>query len=197
MSNTYKPERLPDARKVEDLPELILALRRDQDALKKGLESPELDLELIYRHAAPERVRKGQFVLADGADWNPGYGVGLYRRNEANTAWNPISAGSWGTVTQATSKATGATLNTTAGEITMNGAALAAGTIVSFTLTNSTIGASDVLALNHASGGTGGAYLLTAACAAGSAVIYVRNNTLGNLSEAVVIRFSLIKTITS
>ena len=55
----------------------------------------------------------------------------------------------------------------------------------------------DETTLQRIARGTGGAYLLTAACAAGSAVIYVRNNTLGNLSEAVVIRFSLIKTITS
>lgn len=105
--------------------------------------------------------------------------------------------GSGGAVTQATSKATAATLNASAGEITLNAASLAAGTIVSFTLTNAAIAATDVLILNHASGGTQGAYSLTAACATGAAVIYVRNNTSGSLSEAIVIRFSLIKGATT
>jgi hypothetical protein len=75
----------------------------------------------------------------------------------------------------------------------MNGAALAAGTIVSFTLTNSAIAATDVLALNHHATGTLGAYSLNASCAAGSAQINVRNNTAGSLSQAIVLRFALIK----
>jgi hypothetical protein len=55
------------------------------------------------------------------------------------------TAGAGGAVTQATSKSTGVTLNRPAGAITMNGVALAAGTIVSFALTNSVITADDVL----------------------------------------------------
>jgi hypothetical protein len=43
--------------------------------------------ELVYLHAEPDRVRAGLFCLADGTDWNPGSGAGLYRRNEANNAW--------------------------------------------------------------------------------------------------------------
>jgi hypothetical protein len=102
-----------------------------------------------------------------------------------------------GTVTQATDKSTGVTLNKTCGEITMDAAALAAATIVSFTLTNAAITDKDLLVLNHVSGGTIGSYGLNAACAAGSAVIYVRNNTAGSLSEAIVIRFALIKGATA
>ena len=98
-----------------------------------------------------------------------------------------------GTVTQATNKSTGVTLNAPCGDITMNGAALSADTVVSFTLTNSSIAADDNLVLNHVSGGTAGAYLLNAQAAAGSASINVRNITAGSLSEAIVIRFSIIK----
>lgn len=105
--------------------------------------------------------------------------------------------GAGGAVTQATNKATGVTLNKVCGEITMNGAALAAATIVSFTLTNSAIAATDTLILNHVTTGTRGAYTLNAQCAAGSAVIYVRNNTAGSLSEAIVIRFAVIKGVTA
>jgi hypothetical protein len=106
-------------------------------------------------------------------------------------------SGAGGTVTQATNKSTGATLNTRCGTVTMNGAELAADTTVSFTLTNSQIAATDVVILNHASAGTAGAYTLNAQAAAGSASINVRNVTGGALSEAIVIRFAVIKATTT
>jgi hypothetical protein len=98
-----------------------------------------------------------------------------------------------GAVTQLTSKSTGVTLNKSAGKITMNGAALAAGTTVLFTLTNSTISANDVMIVNVGSGGTSGAYWpYVANIAAGTAVIGLYNNTAGSLSEAPIINFALI-----
>lgn len=102
-----------------------------------------------------------------------------------------------GAVTQATSKTTGVTLNAVCGQVTMNAAALAADTTATFTLTNSTIAATDVLILNHVSGGTAGSYLLNAQAAAGSAAINVRNITAASLSEAIVIRFAVIKSVTA
>ena len=105
--------------------------------------------------------------------------------------------GEGGTVTQATSKATAVTLNKKCGQITMHNASLAADTTVSFTLTNSTIAATDLLVLNHVSGGTAGAYLLNAQAAAGSASINVRNVTAGSLGEAIVIGFAVIKAVTA
>lgn len=102
-------------------------------------------------------------------------------------------AGAGGTVSQLTDKTTGVTLNKASGQITMNNASLGAGTIVSFVLTDSAIAATDVLVLNHISGGTPGSYGLNAQCAAGSATINVRNNTGGSLSEAIVLQFALIK----
>jgi hypothetical protein len=107
------------------------------------------------------------------------------------------TVGAGGTVTQATSKATGVTLNTITGQVTLNGAALAAATTVSFVMTNSTIAAGDLLVLNHISGGTAGSYGLTAQSAAGSVTIAVRNVTAGSLSEAIVIAFAVIKGTTS
>ena len=103
--------------------------------------------------------------------------------------------GEGGTVTQATSKATAVTLNKKCGQITMNAAALAAATTVTFVLTNSTIAATDLLVLNHVSGGTAGAYLLNAQAAAGSASVNVRNITAASLSEAIVISFAVIKAV--
>ena len=105
--------------------------------------------------------------------------------------------GEGGTVTQATSKSTAVTLNKKCGTVTMNGAALAADAIVSFTLTNSTIAATDVVVLNHASAGTAGKYALNAQAAAGSASINVTNISAGSLSEAIVIRFAVIKAVTA
>jgi hypothetical protein len=112
---------------------------------------------------------------------------------------NPFGYGSGagGTVTQATNKSTGVTLNSRCGQITLNAAALAADTTVSFVLTNSSVAAGDVLILNHISGGTTGSYVLNAKSAAGSATIDVRNITAGSLSEAVVIAFVLIKATTA
>ena len=105
------------------------------------------------------------------------------------------ATGSGGTVAQATSKATGVTLSKSTGQITLDGAALAASTTVSFTLTNTVIEAGDILILNHISGGTAGSYLLNAQSAAGSASINVRNISLGSLSEAIVIAFAVIKAV--
>lgn len=109
------------------------------------------------------------------------------------------ATGSGGTVTQGagSGKATAVTLSRTNGSITMDGANLNAATTVSFTLTNTTIEAGDVLILNHISGGTAGAYTLNAQTAAGSAVINVRNVTAGNLAEAIVIRFAVIKAVST
>ena len=105
--------------------------------------------------------------------------------------------GEGGTVTQATSKATAVTLSKKCGQITMHNASLAADTTVSFTLTNTTIVATDLLVLNHVSGGTAGAYLLNAQCGAGSASINVRNVTAGALGEAIVIGFAVVKAVTA
>ena len=99
-----------------------------------------------------------------------------------------------GTVTQATSKATGVTINAASGQITMNNAALADAAEVTFTVTNSEVAATDVIVLNHGSGGTAGAYwLCVSTVAAGSFKISVGNLSGGSLSEAIVLNFVLLK----
>ena len=103
------------------------------------------------------------------------------------------SSAAQGTVTQATNKSTGVTLNKSMGKITMNAASLAAGTSVTFTLTNSTISANDVVIASISGGGTAGAYWpYVSSQATGSAVIGLYNNTGGALAEAVVINFAVI-----
>lgn len=103
------------------------------------------------------------------------------------------STAAQGAVTQATSKSTGVTLNKSMGKITMNGAALAAGATVLFTLTNNKISTNDVVIVNLGSAGTSGAYWpYVANVGAGAAVIGLYNNTAGSLSEAVVVSFAII-----
>ncbi len=107
------------------------------------------------------------------------------------------TTGSGGTVSQGTNKGTTVVLNKATGQITLNGAALAANTGVTFALTNSTIVANDILVFNHVSGGTIGAYNFNAVAGSGTATVTVRNITGGSLSEAPVISFAVIKAVTS
>ena len=103
------------------------------------------------------------------------------------------AAGAQGTVTQATSKSTGVTLNKSAGRITMNGAELAANTAVSFTMTNSLISTNDTIIVNVSGGGTVGAYTTyISSMTLGSAVVTLRNLTGSALSEAVILNFAII-----
>lgn len=50
--------------------------------------SDTIDQIHIYEifHAAPSRPVQGMTVYADGTDWNPGSGEGLYRYN--GSSWN-------------------------------------------------------------------------------------------------------------
>ena len=104
-------------------------------------------------------------------------------------------AGTGGTVTQLTSKSTGVTLDKISGQITMHNAALNRQTGVSFTLTNSTIAATDVIIINIASGATTSIYTATInAVAAGSCSVHLHNHAPAtDLSEAVVLNFAVIK----
>ena len=115
----------------------------------------------------------------------------------SGTGKQGYATGSGGIVTQLTSKATGVTLSKSTGQITLDAAALAASTTVSFALTNTVIEAGDILIMNHISGGTAGSYLLNAQSSAGAASINVRNISLGSLSEAIVIAFAVIKAVSA
>ena len=105
------------------------------------------------------------------------------------------TAAAQGAVTQATSKSTAVTLNKSAGRITMNAAALAGNTAVSFTLNNSLISANDVLILCASAGSVADPTTYVSyvnALGAGTASITLRNQTVTSQSEAVVLNFALI-----
>lgn len=151
------------------------------------------------------------YTLTTGIKNSLSADVGAIRNNIIFNATTPISntgakvegasatgigygSGSGGTVTQATSKATGVTLNTLSGQITMNNAALASGATVAFTLTNSAIAATDTVIINVGAAASSLAYrLAVTGVAAGSCRIEVANGSAGSLSEAIVLNFTVLK----
>ena len=103
------------------------------------------------------------------------------------------TAAAQGAVTQLTDKSTGVTLNKSAGRITMNNAALAGNTAVSFTMNNTSISTSDTIIVNVSGGATTGAYTsYVTSMTSGSAILTLRNLTSGSLSEAVILNYSII-----
>lgn len=104
-------------------------------------------------------------------------------------------AASRGAVTQATSKATGVTVDAMAGAITTHAASLAAAAEVSFTVTNASVKATDVVVASIASGATAGGYAVQVdAVADGSFRVSLSNQSAGALAEAIVITFAVIST---
>lgn len=132
-------------------------------------------------------------------DWraNPAVGSPNVHLSASPSAGIGYQTGAGGAVTQATNKSTGVTSDTITTAITLNGASLAAATIVSFTFTNASIAATDTVLCTHESAGTSAAYTINAFPSAGSAVISVRNNTAGALAEAIVLRVTVIKSVSA
>jgi len=106
------------------------------------------------------------------------------------------STAAQGTVTQATDKSTGVTLNKSAGRITMNNAALAGGAVVSFVLTNNLISTNDTIIVcvsSNTTGSAAGAYTTYVSyLSAGTALISLRNLSATSYSEAVIINYTII-----
>jgi hypothetical protein len=107
------------------------------------------------------------------------------------------SVAAQGAVTQLTDKSTGVTLNKSVGRITMNAAALAGSTAVSFTLTNNLISTNDTMIVcvsSNTTGSAAGAYTTYVSyLSAGSALITLRNLTAStSYSEAVIINYAII-----
>jgi hypothetical protein len=120
-------------------------------------------------------------------------GAGNYEALNTATTGLGFYTGAGGVVEQLTDKSTAFTLNKMCGEITTSGAVLNAATIVSATWNNSLIAATDVVIINHKSGGTMGSYTLNVACGAGTATLSIRNNTASNLTDTLVLNFVVIK----
>lgn len=117
----------------------------------------------------------------------------LANGNSSKIGYN---TGAGGAITQgAGAKTNSVTLNRPTGIIVTDNAALAADTAVTFNLSNTVIEATDIVVVSHISGGTLGSYNFAVAPAAGNANIVIRNITAGSLSEALTLRFIVIKSV--
>jgi len=127
-------------------------------------------------------------------------GIDKVQDNSVNALTDIVSSSGIGyktgdgvSVTQLTSKSTPVTLNKPCGIITLNNAALAAGASVQFTLNNTLINPSDLLVVNVGGGASIANYNLHASAGVGAAYIVVKNISAGSLSEAILVRFAVIK----
>lgn len=102
-------------------------------------------------------------------------------------------SGTGGQVTQLTNKSASVTLDRPTGFVITTNDSLASLDAIQFGINNSLVEATDLVVVNHVSGGTFGAYVIQAECDAGAIIVSVRNVTLGALAEAINIGFVLIK----
>ena len=124
--------------------------------------------------------------------------AGNYEALDTTTTGLGFYSGAGGSISQGpgSGKATAFTLHTMCGQIITDDASLAAATIVSATWTNSLIAATDVVIINHKSGGTMGSYTINVACGAGTATLSIRNNTASPLTDSLTLNFVVIKSVT-
>lgn len=105
------------------------------------------------------------------------------------------------TVTQATSRTTGVTINALTGAITTNTTSLAAEGTADFVVTNSEVEIGDTVVICQRSGSnSGGTIIDVAGVAAGSFTIRVHNgNVAAGTAEtgAIIINFAVIKAVTA
>jgi len=101
--------------------------------------------------------------------------------------------GAGGTVTQLTSKTTPVTLNTVTGEITTHNGTIAGGAAVTFVLNNTAIANTDVMIINQVSNTNLGDYVFYPVCNNGNAAITIRNISNQNRSDAIVLRYAVIR----
>jgi hypothetical protein len=143
----------------------------------------------------------GSTLAADGTDTN--ININITPKGTGQTLSSGkmgYPAGTGGTVTQATSRTTGITLNKITGEIVLFAAGIAGHDADEFVLTNSTIEADDVIMLCIKNGGSLAAgtrkYYVTQVntVAAGSCTISVGNLDNGAItSESPILQFVVLK----
>ena len=111
------------------------------------------------------------------------------------------ATGAGGAVTQGagSGKATTVTLDKPTGQITMNNANLNAGATVNFTCNCSQIAATDTVQINVAQSGayTASNYRVFAYPTGGNFIIGVNNWSGGNLAEAIVLNYTILKGVAS
>ena len=75
--------------KYQPGPALPDPVRDDLDRVANALRNPEAEsITLAQLNAAPAKYTDGMIVYADGTNWNPGAGEGIYAYYGA--AWNKL-----------------------------------------------------------------------------------------------------------
>lgn len=158
--------------------------------------------ELITRNLTKERHIMPKFVLqrdntATGNNTFSGTNTfsGLVKAT-GSTAGVGYATGAGGTVTQTTSRSTGVTINKVCGSITTDTTSLAAGAEATFTVTNSTVAATDVVNVCMKTITTGTPVAFVTAVAAGSFDITISNLHASTAdTSADVINFAVLKSV--
>jgi hypothetical protein len=76
VSHTYQPSE-----------NLSPELREEVARLARSLNDAQPEMRLKVLHAAPTKTTAGMLVCADGVNWDPGSGEGVYRRDKTNASW--------------------------------------------------------------------------------------------------------------
>lgn len=123
--------------------------------------------------------------------------AGAFIKSTSATAGIGYATGAGGTVSQATDRTTGVTLNTITGQITTQATSLAALATVTFTVTNSAVAATDTIILSMVSGDIDTIARVTAVAAGSFNISLYNSHPINADTTAMVINFSVIKGVTS
>ena len=63
-------------------------IRRELQTISESTYGDFPDVQLVERHVAPIKPRTGMMVYADGTDWDPGSGAGVYVYT--GSAWSKL-----------------------------------------------------------------------------------------------------------
>lgn len=83
---SYTPEEAPIGGNIEDL---VAYLRRELLRISGAFQYETIVLKEL--HNEPAKPSEGELANADGTDWNPGHGAGIYVY--LNGTWNKITHG--------------------------------------------------------------------------------------------------------
>lgn len=86
MSTTYRPD--------DNWPEFTnpqqARLRREFASIKRSEEADKPSRQFTVLHEAPSKFSAGDVVFADGSNWDPSHGQGLYFRDKSNARLFPL-----------------------------------------------------------------------------------------------------------
>lgn len=83
--SVYRPSHVPDPK---DTAAFQVWVQDELERIATALNTNNDFIRLKVLHAPPGKMFGGMVVYADGTDWKPDtLKGGMFRRNEANTAW--------------------------------------------------------------------------------------------------------------